>query len=157
MSLKEGDMESARLKKTILEAFKEVLQKFHDTENKKILAIFILNGKLSQFKNEGFNLLDNFEYNLKFDHLSIDEIAVYLLDRIQGHVNLLTWKELFEFSYRMKEYTWPKVRRVVNNALRKPSQFITEDNVFAANSKEVLKELTIYHFKEALKEEQLQN
>ena len=121
MSLKEGDMDSAWLKNIILETFKEVLQKFHDTENKKILAIFILNGKLSQFKNEGFNLLDNFEFNLKFDHLSIDEIAVYLLDRIQGHVNLLTWKELFEFSYWMKEYTWPKVRRVVNDGLRKPS------------------------------------
>ena len=105
MSLKEEDMDAARLMKTILEAFKEVLQKFHDTENKKILAIFILNGKLSQFKTEGFNLLDNFEFNLKFYHLSIDEIAVYWLYRIQGHVNLLTWKELFEFSYRMKEYT----------------------------------------------------
>ena len=60
-------------------------------------------------------------------------------------------------SYRIKEYTLHKVKRVVKNALRKPSQFITEDNVFAAKSKEVLKPLTIYHFKEALKEEQLQN
>ena len=65
-------MDSARLKKTILGAFKEVLQKFHDSENKKILVIFILIGEISQFKTEGFYLLDNFEFNLKFDHLSIE-------------------------------------------------------------------------------------
>ena len=95
-------MDSARLKKSILDAFKEVLQKFHDTENKKIIAIFILNGKINEFNTEDFNLLDNFEDNLEFDHLSIDEIGVYLLNRIKWHVNLLVWKELFEFPTELR-------------------------------------------------------
>ena len=38
-------------------------------------------------------------------------------------------------------------------ALRKESQFITEDNVFEATEKSILTPLTIKQFKEALKED----
>ena len=155
LNLDQSKMKSFNLKTNIIDSFKELLLKFHNTQGKNILAIFLLNGKLSQFKEKGHNFIDNFELHIKFKHLNMDDIGIYMLKKLEGHNHEFTWKHLLEFSHKLSGSTWPTIRRVVNCALRKPFQFVTEDNVFDATDRSVLKTLNILHFNEALKEEKL--
>ena len=117
------------------------------------MAVFILNGILNEHKAKGVIIFDNFELSIKLNYLTLDEVDLCVVSKIQGHVNERKYKELFDFSNRLKCFTRPKLHRIVKNASRKPAQFITKHNVYNATSKSELKSLTIFHFKEALKEE----
>ena len=155
LNLDQTKMKSFNLKMNIIDSFKELILKFHNTEGKNIIAIFLLNGKLNEFKNKGHNFIDNFEHHIKFNILPMDDIAIYILKKLEGHYHEFTWRHLLEFSHKLSGSTWPSIRRVVNWALRKPFQYVTEDNVYEATNKSVLKTLNILHFNEALKEEKL--
>ena len=153
IDIDESVMKSYKLKLSILQAFKDLLLKFNTTEGKNIITVFVLNKTDEYVLENTLNLLDVFEVVLKFNYLSIDETAVFILTQLRGHSHELTWDELLKFAFRLRGMTWPKLNRIISIALRKESQFITEDNVFEATEKSILSPLTIKQFKEALKEE----
>ena len=153
IDIDESMIKSYKLKLSTLQAFKELLLKFNVTEGKNILTFFVLNKTDEYVLENTLNLLDLFEVVLKFNYLSIDETAVFMLTKLRGHSHELTWDELLKFCFRLRGMTWPKLNRIISRALRKESQYVTEDNVFEATEKSILSPLTIKQFKEALKEE----
>ena len=143
IDIDESVMKSYKLKLSILQAFKELLLKFNGTEGKNIITDFVLNKTDEYVLENTLNLLDLFEVVLKFNYLSIDETTVFMLTKLRRHSHELTWDELLKFSFKLRGMTWPKLNKIILRALRKESQFITEDNVFEATEKYILSPLTI--------------
>ena len=92
LNMDNDEMESLWLKKTILSTFKELLIKFQHTEWKHLLTVFILNGSLNEYKAKGVSIFNNFELSIKLNYLTLDEVALYIMSKIQGDANEQTYK-----------------------------------------------------------------
>ena len=105
IDIDESVMKSYKLKLSILQTFNDLLLKFNGTEGKNIITFFVLNKTDEYVLENTLNLLDLFEVVLKFNYLSIDETAVFMLTKLRVHSHELTWDELLKFCFRLRGMT----------------------------------------------------